>query len=817
MSAEPSELSLAIKEVVAAALDLKSSRMRYASAAARLRAQLGHSAHDHARRRAEASGAATEMPVSLRREIDGTPILVRGRADIVWDGDEGLTVEEVKTSSADDGTLSDRGREAARLQAALYALALHAEQPERPIELLVTVFGLVEREAPRQYRFPFDPEATEASLRRGLTRWLEGARQREAARHRRAAMAEHIRLPFATARPGQEEIIDAAKAALAQSRPVLIDAPTGTGKTAAALVPALRYALEHDASVWFLTAKTTQRRLVAQTFAAMMARAQASEPPLRTVVLRRKDAMCPPGHLRCHPKHCPLLARFEQEGEAALPKLLEQEGTVLSPEAVYAFGKEAQLCPYELMHAAAHEAELVVGDYHHGFDPRSVRTHGTGSMRRVVVVDEAHNLPDRARRASSRLVLQSSLRPLAEPSAPSLSLGEAARRLARLAERGMKETLPRATLEPRPALDGRVVVELGEGWATVGMRASLLALQWSHARFAQGDAAAGDPALDVMEQLAHLGELVERQDETLVGYVCTPEAEEGLGVGVDCVDPGPALERMHRSHVATIMASATLYPLDFYLAELGLASLDPVVAGTTSPFPREHRCVCIVPSVNTRARERDAFHPQVADVVAETMAARPGNYAVFVPSFRYAQGLQPHLESRLEGVQLLVQPPRAPERLRADFLSRLAAADRPTLLLAVAGGVFAEGVDLPGRALIGAIVVSPCLPGASFSRQLRQAWFDEHREGAGFAYAFAYPGMQRVIQAAGRVHRTIEDVGVLVLVGERFIEPIYVESVPETWWDHSVEELVTEDLTERLMRFWRDHPGDGSSGEIEEQ
>lgn len=810
-------LSLAVKEVVAAALDLRASRMRYASAAARLRAQLGHAAHDHARRLAEEAGAATEMPVTLRREVDGAPILVRGRADIVWEGEEGRTVEEVKTSNADDGSLSDIGLEAARFQAALYALALHEEEPERPIELLVTVYGIIGRDAPRQHRFPFDPVGTEALLRRGLTRWLEGAREREAARLRRAAMAEQIQLPFAEPRPGQEEIIETAKSALAQSRPVLIDAPTGTGKTAAALVPALGHALANDASVWFLTAKTTQRRLVAETFAAMMERADATEPPLRTVVLRRKDAMCPPGHLRCHPKHCPLLARFEEEGERALPKLLEQEGTALSPEAVYAFGEAAQLCPYELMHAAAHQAELVVGDYHHGFDPRSVRTHGTGELRRVVVVDEAHNLPDRARRASSRLVLQSSLRPLAEPDAPSLRLGEAARRLARLAERGMNETLARATLEPRPTLDGKVVVELGEGWSTVGMRASLLALQWSQARFAQGDAAVGDPALDVMEQLAHLGELVERQDETLVGYVSTPEAEEGIGVGIDCVDPGPALERMHRAHVATVMASATLYPLDFYLGELGLSALDPVVAGASSPFPREHRCVCIVPTINTRARERDVFHPQVADVVAETMAARPGNYAVFVPSFRYAQGLQPHLESRLEGVQLLVQPPRASERLRADFLARLEAADRPTLLLAVAGGVFAEGVDLPGRALIGAVVVSPCLPGASFSRQLRQAWFDEHREGAGFAYAFAYPGMQRVIQAAGRVHRTIEDVGVVVLVGERFIEPIYVESVPETWWDHSVEELVTEDLTDRLVRFWRDHPVATSSGEVEEQ
>ncbi|MEM1033878.1 MAG: ATP-dependent DNA helicase [Myxococcota bacterium] len=820
------EVAMAVKDVVAASLELPPPRRRYASAAGRLRAQLGHAAHDQARREAEAEGALTEVPVRLRRTCDASVVMVRGRADIVWDQDEdagGRVVEEVKTTGAADGTLSELGARAAALQAALYALALHEENP-RPTTLRVTVYSFASPSAPRVLTFPFEVETTERALARGIERLLAAHRAQRARGRRRRALAAGLGLPFPSPRPGQAEIIETTRDALARGRPVLIDAPTGTGKTAAALVPALKFALEREASVWFLTAKTTQRRLVAETFTAMMAARppppdEATTPPpsappvARAVVLRRKDAMCPPGHLRCHPRHCDLLARFEREGEDALARLRARPEPTLAPDVVFRFGQLEGVCPYELMHAAAREAELVVGDYHHGFDARSQRTHDTASLPRVVVVDEAHNLPDRVRRASSRAVWRASLRPLAEPRAPTPELGEAARRLARLVARGMAETVARATLEPRPSLDGRLVIALADGWVEVGRRAALLALRWSHARYTDGDAARDDPALDVMEELAHLGELVGRGDDTLVGYVCTEEAEEGVGIGIDCVDPGPTLERMHGRHVGTVMASATLHPLSFYLGELGLQRCDPVVTGATSPFPREHRCVCIVPTVDTRARERDAHHGQVADLVRETVGARPGNYAVFVPSFRYAEGLRPHLEACVAPGALVVQPPRASEALRARVLARLRAADRPTVLLAVAGGVFAEGVDLPGRALVGAVVVGPCLPAATFSRRLRQAWFDEHREGAGFAHAFAYPGMQRVIQAAGRVHRTEDDVGVVVLVGARFVDPVYIDAVPDLWWDHTVEELVTPSLTDRLTRFWRDHPEPTSDDE----
>jgi len=520
---------------------------------------------------------------------------------------------------------------------------------------------------------------------------------------------------------------------------------------------------------------------------------------LHGVVTRRKDEMCPPGHLRCHPSLCPLLAGFHERAPPVLDALADEP--LLLPDHLMQVGRDAKLCPYELMHASIERADMVVGDYSHVYDPRRSRAF---EGRRLVVVDEAHNLVDRARAMASVTVPRRLPAPAGPPSEASRALG---RLHARVAE-AIDDALETAAHEERPAHEGRTTTTLDAArWRALGTEAGMLALRYAITRLRGKDFDPRDPVLDALEAVAFLGELAHDGDPALVGVLAGPDAPGGAAIGVLCLDPARRLERLHRRQDGVVMMSATLEPIDYFTDVLGLGRLDPVAIRAASSFPAEHRCVCIVPTVRTTFDERDAHAPAVAALIEQVIAVQPGNYAAFFSSFRYLATVAARLDRAAlaaRGVDLQIQPPGASEAVRDRLLERLGRADRPTLLLAATGGALGEGIDLPRDALIGAIVVGPALPSLDFERRLMQAHYAERGfdPADGFAYAMAYPGMQRVIQAAGRVHRTPEDRGVIVLLGARFCEPPYCDGLPSHWYDYAPDELVTDDPVPRLQRFW---------------
>jgi DNA excision repair protein ERCC-2 len=250
--------------------------------------------------------------------------------------------------------------------------------------------------------------------------------------------------------------------------------------------------------------------------------------------------------------------------------------------------------------------------------------------------------------------------------------------------------------------------------------------------------------------------------------------------------------------------SATLDPVEYYADVLGFRPLHPKTVRASSPFPQEHQRVVIVPTVDTTFRQRDAHCGAIARTIGDIIALRSGHYIAFFPSFAFLTKVRQHLN--LPPEQMLVQMPGMPDALRRKTMERLRAAAEPVLLLAVTGGIFAEGIDLPGAALIGAIVVGPALPAVGFERQLMRWYYDERSE-SGFAYAMLYPGMQRVIQAAGRVIRSAEDRGVVVLLGRRLAEPEYLECLPAAWYRYDPRELIAEDPVACLAEFWAEHEG----------
>lgn len=778
-----------------------------------LRAQLGMEVHDRYRQLREAELGETFRPeraIKLPLDVDGFSATISGRIDGVIEDEQGLLLEEVKSVLAAPTSWGAAELDAARLQVATYALALLRTGETRTLTLRLVLVGVTDGEQ-RYVPVPFDPDATQRrleSLLRAAVAAEQTVRRRAEARARWAAA---MTFPHDEMREGQSMLVEAIDDAFAESRPLLVQAPTGTGKTAAALFGTLRHAAADGHRVFYATPKTTQHGHVGETFEALCQASPASAsdasapPPPFAVSLHARGRVCWTGSGPCNRLKCTKLRDHASRAPAVVAQA-PHEYRYVGLEQLKALAERNALCPYELGFDLAEQADLVVGDFNYVFDPSIALLSGS-KRKTVVVIDEAHNLFSRAcAYSSARLVLtdiekaEQSIDP-ADPLAMTMSTW-----LAEL--RGIvRQTAQAANApeEPGTMIVHEGTLELSSLPYQLDAHASSarpLLLRWmaGNSERPARDSDDADPVADVLRTVIRMSDAMAMPSASLVPYAIGPRARLGPGVGVVCVDPAPQLTRRHKDALGTVVMSATLAPLDYWSDVLGLDALDPVSMSVPSPFSPDQRKVVIVPTVSTTYRDRQQSLPEVARLIAETVAARPGPYLAFFPSFAYLSAVRPHLA---DVGQLLSQTPRSRLSERRALLDRFTQGKGPRLLLAVTGGVFGEGIDLPGNALLGAIVVGPCLPPLGFGRAAMARHYEATRQ-AGFAYAMVYPGLQRVVQAAGRVIRHEDDQGVVVLIGRRFVRPEIIECLPDDWYRYDPEELVPEHPMQALNEFWGD-------------
>ncbi|TPV92442.1 MAG: ATP-dependent DNA helicase [Myxococcales bacterium FL481] len=784
-------------------------------AVARLRAQLGQRVHAAYRRAAEreyGSAFTAELAVQLRRDVAGVAVHLDGRVDGVRRTAGVLWVEEVKSVSLPGvelrrAELGQFGRY--RLQLRLYALALidagHEPAALRLRLILVSLGDGTRREFP----VDIDPDGTMRRLA-GMVRALFSAAQRK---RRRSAMrrgsADAVAFPFAELRAHQGAFMAAVRRGLVEGRPVLAMAPTGLGKTIAALVPALRDALSRGRAVEFLTAKRTQRAPVARAFERVRQASGDQGRPWLAVTLRAKADMCPPGHLVCDAEVCPYLEGHasRREPAAAVAAWVERGGHIDAAE-IYRVGVARRLCPFELALDLAAIAELVIADFNHRYGELLAPTSGPGEA--VVVVDEAHNLGERARQQLSPRVrlldvklaqTRARMRAAAAPSryAAQLGLGGPDSPFLTDCRRGALVRLLEELAVWAEAAAGGAASVVGGPLPDLARRsaAALLELAWSARR--RGTSPRPDVVHEVLRAVVRVAEVAEVAAGQLEPHVYGAVQGTDCAVGMVCLDPAPWLRARHRALHRVVAMSATFFPLPHHARALGLDALDPVRIETPSPFPDAHRQVVVVPGIDTTYRRRAAHHHGIAEVVGSVAAVRPGKYAAFFSSFAFLGAVLPHLQ-RFPGL-VLSQAALAPLAERQRLIAAFREHDGPALLVAVTGGALAEGLDFPGEELVGAFIVGPALPPVDAERERISAYF-QRRSGDGFAQAYLRPGMQRVVQAAGRVIRSDHDRGIIVLIGQRFAREPYARCLPRDWYDRSPQDIVASDPVAVIRRFW---------------
>lgn len=717
-------------------------------------------------------------------------VQLHGRVDgLTREGDTTL-VEEIKSVSLDHDrlyttTIDDWPHHVAQLEVYLWMLARAGH--DRPMGRLVLV-SVVDG-SQHVIGLSADVEAVEARVRRWLAHAIAAREDRLAWLDRRRPVA--IPWPFDDARPGQAELRRQAEASLTAGRTALLQAPTGLGKTAAVLVAALRHAFATDKQVFWATARTTQQSVAVDTAARLV----AAGLPLRVVVITAKEKACLNDAVTCRPDACPF-AHLHHD-KVAEHRVLQRAWAagLARREVVRDLGATFEVCPYQVASDVARNADLVIGDYNYAFDPElgSQTLYGEDLARWVVVVDEAHQLVERARGYGS-------------PGVESRLARQALAGFTGTPGYGRFQDLAERVLETVDEVVGRT----GGPWRRDEAEAALRVAPWQRLAEAIDEVGADyavlaadrpafdgeDPWLALARQVLAFHGGIERAGEETVTLVSRRRGREG--VRLLCLDPsgltGPRFARLG----GALLCSATLSPSAFYRDLLGLDPERLDTLAVPSPFPPENRRVVLAPRVSTRFKDRESHAPRTAELLARVVAATPGNVAVYFPSFAMLDDLVERME--LGDRELLRQQPGLDDSTRAAWLDTLRTTTTPTVLAACLGGVFAEGIDLPGGALRTVVVVGPALPPVGLERDLLRGFYDA-RYGSGFAYASLIPGMTKVVQAAGRLVRGPEDSGCIVLVGQRFRWRDHAALLPDEW-----DPEVPDDPAERVADFFSPAP-----------
>lgn len=697
-------------------------------------------------------------------------LLVRGRAD-GYDPDR-QRLEEIKTYRGRLESLPDNHRQLHWAQAKIYGWLMCQQEALAGIELSLVYYDIGSQHETALVEH-FTAEVLKDFFEAQCERFLAWADQELAHRAERDTALCTLPFPHAAFRAGQRPLAESVYKAAVSGRCLMAQAPTGIGKTVGTLFPLLKAApVRQLDKVFFLTAKTSGRPLALE--ALRQIGAGAPRWPLRVLEMVARDKACEHPDKACHGQSCPLAQGFYDRLPAARQAAVASP-TPLDKDMVRQVALAHQVCPYYLGQELARWSDVVVGDYNHYFDLHALLHALTlsQSWRVGVLVDEAHNLVDRARAMYTAELDQAVLASLIAQAAPVLkpALTRLQRQWAALQDEAAG---PKNPQEHAPASAYRVHETLPAAWLTalqqaVGTLAEYLAEQAEQA----GPAPRVPGALqNFYFDALHFARLAECFDQHSLFD------QQGSLVCLRNVVPAPFLKpRLAAAHTATLF-SATLQPAAFYRDTLGLPDNTPWI-DVEAPFAPEQLQVHIAGHISTRFRHRQGSLASVGALIARQYGERPGNYLAFVSSFDYLQALSAWLTQHHPAVPLWPQSRGMSEAEQSEFLARFSATSHG-IGLAVLGGAFAEGVDLPGDRLVGAFIATLGLPQLNpVNQQVRHRM--ELLFGAGYDYTYLYPGLQKVVQAAGRVIRTPSDQGVVHLMDDRFRRP-EVRSLLPRWW-----------------------------------
>ncbi len=620
---------------------------------------------------------------------------------------------------------------------------------------------------------------------------------------------KNLAFPFPY-RQGQKDLVTYVYQTIYHKRKLFIEAPTGVGKTISTLFPAVKSMGEgRGQKIFYLTAKTITRTVADDTIELM--RKQGLK--LKSVILTAKDKICFMEETECNPEYCPYAKGHYDRINDAIYDLLTQSDNFNRAQ-IEEYARKHQVCPFEMCLDMSLFADAVICDYNYLFDPHVYlkRFFSEGmSQDYIFLIDEAHNLVDRGREMYSAVLMKEDF--LALKKVVKEYDGKMYRQL---------ENCNRELLELKRACEDYEYWNDDEIAPFVRTLTRLSGTMETYMEEHEDSPVRSD-ILDFYFEISHFLLINDKLDKNYVIYT-QMESDGGFSIRLFCVNPSKNLSECMMRGRSSILFSATLLPIQYYKRLLGAQEGDYEVYAKSVFDPRRKGLFIAddVTSKYTRRSEMEYYN--IASYIHRIVSRRDGNYMIFFPSHAFLQNVY-ELYSRYfhdsERVECILQEEYMDEESREAFLRRFDVPEssqnlrieevihieiqeeeeRSLLGFCVLGGIFSEGIDLKKDSLIGAVIVGTGLPQVCNEREILKKYFDSQGDN-GFDFAYRFPGMNKVLQAAGRVIRTVEDVGIVALLDERFLTAAYLKMFPREWKEY--EKVSLEQVEGRVERFWNE-------------
>lgn len=724
----------------------------------------------------------SEYPLKETFFVDDFEVTLEGRADGIILLPNRVIIDEIKSTVIDLDEFATSQKEWHLGQAQCYALMYAHEKDLSQIDIRLTYISQTS-DTQKVEEYHYEIEQLEKRIDDLLRDYLDFHRILFRKKVERNQSCQTLDFPFPTFREGQRELAKYCYSVAKKGGRLFVEAPTGIGKTISTLYPATRtFADEKNDKIFYLTAKTSGR------VAAFQAVKLLKEHGLRcsVITISAKEKICFQQGASCNPDECPFARGYYQKLQRVLRESLACFDT-FNEQQIIDIAAKYEMCPFELELDLSLYCDIILCDYNYVFDPMVYmrRYFDEDASHYMALIDEAHNLVERGRDMFSTKISY----PLFLKAKK--ALGKIEHKKMKNAIRRMNKLWKELLLEH--SFGEIILIDVEDTWLRIFDQFVKAGQDFLKN---EGQKVEED-FLTFYFSIHRFLKLHELMDDSFCLYIEYPQEKE-LYLSLFCMDPSRQLRRRLNQLHAAVLFSATLSPADYYMRVLGGDKEDPLLL-LPSPFPRENLLLMVQPNISTRLKNREETMQEVASSIRAFVKHKTGNYFVFFPSYAYMEMVKRILEEELP---ILAQTKEMQEKEKENFLAHFPLHPHQTTIgFVVLGGAFSEGIDLMDDRLIGAMIIGVGLPTISFERNLIRDYYAKNEEN-GYYFSYVNPGMNRVMQAVGRVIRSEQDRGMILLVDDRYLHRNYQELF-KTEWKHYEVVTEVEEIENLTSQFWK--------------
>ena len=705
---------------------------------------------------------------------------VEGRADGIITEEGGITIDEIKSTYTNLNLIDDGYNAAHMAQVKCYGYMYGLMNNLDMLNVQLRYYNIDTGET-KTIKHCYTSEELKAFFYDLLNTYIDWAETIINLRKERDRTIEELKFPFENYRKGQRDFAVAVYSTIKSGKKLFAQAPTGVGKTVSVLFPAIKSMYEKNSKIFYLTAKSSTKTIAFNTV-KMMAEKGLN---LRTAVITAKEKICFMDEVKCDPEYCPYAKGYYDKLNIPLRDAIKNH-CLYTKEYIEALGRKHELCPFELSLDLSYMSDIVICDYNYYFDPRVAlqREDVFNKDKDILLIDEAHNLEDRARNMYSPEIIKEEFYEVYKIMKSEKSLSK------ELYNINKKFLDIKNNIQETEILD-QPPEELINALRKFAAKAEKYFSDLKNEK-------APDEFTDIYFKSIFFIKISDIADDNFC-YYANCEGNK-TRVKLFLIDPSKILNEIEKNAWSSVFFSATLTPLKYFRYILGGDENDYILK-IKSPFDTENLSLMITSDLSMKYTQRDLNIEKACEYINTLLTENKGNYMIFFPSYFFMGKVYDAYESLYDTSRILLQNQGINEEEQHEIINRFTN-DTNVILFTVVGGIFSEGIDLPLEKLIGAVIIGTGIPQISFERNIIKAFFDG-KNNCGYDYAYKYPGFNKILQSAGRVIRTEEDKGTVLLIDSRLCQSTYLRLFPDHW-RHFKTVKSSDDIKRHIKLFLKE-------------